>query len=131
MERGLPRAGRARGAHSAARATLAQLLRSLQAESEALATGQSDALAQAVAIKEQALRELAGLDPADRAALREALRAARELNERNARLLAPRIRINAARIETLLGPAGPTALYSASGRTCGAPERAAARGVRA
>lgn len=119
MNRALPIAGRAKAARSAARATLAQLLQSLQAEGEAIAGGDADALAQAVADKERALHGLASLDPADRAALREAVRGARELNERNARLLIPRIRVNAARVQTLLGPSGPGDLYSADGRASG------------
>jgi hypothetical protein len=114
---------------------LKQLHESLLAEREALVRDDSDALAQAVQSKEQTLRRLAAglpsqVKPADAATLQEALRPLRELNERNARLLAPRIRMNQARIEALLGATRTSALYSASGRAAGA-ENLRQRGVRA
>ena len=110
---------------------LKQLHESLLAERDALVRDDIDGLAQAVQSKEQTLRRLAaGLKAADAATLQNALRPLRELNERNARLLAPRIRMNQARIETLLGATRTSALYSASGRAAGA-ENLRQRGVRA
>ena len=110
---------------------LKQLHESLLAERDALVREAFDGLAQAVQSQEQTLRRLAtGLKPADAATLHEALRPLRELNEGNARLLAPRIRMNHARIETLLGATRTSTLYSASGRSAGA-ENLRQRGVRA
>jgi flagellar biosynthesis/type III secretory pathway chaperone len=110
---------------------LKQLHQSLLAERDALVREDIDSLAQAVQNKEQSLRRLAtGLKPAEAAALHEALGPLRELNERNARLLLPRIRMNQARIETLLGATRTSALYSANGRAAGA-ENHPQRGVRA
>jgi flagellar biosynthesis/type III secretory pathway chaperone len=110
---------------------LKQLYESLLAERDALVREDIDSLAQAVQNKEQILRRLAtGLKPAEAAALPEALAPLRELNERNARLLLPRIRMNQARIETLLGATRTRALYSANGRAAAAENRPQ-RGVRA
>jgi len=110
---------------------LEQLHESLLAERDALVREDIDSLALAVQSKERTLRRLAaGLKPADVAALHEALGPLRELNERNARLLLPRIRLNQARIETLLGATPTSALYSANGRGGGAENRPQ-RGVRA
>ncbi len=96
-----------------------------------MSAGDIDALAQVVRDKEAALRslvvELAG---SDGAALADALRRARDLNQRNARLLAPHANANRARIETLFGAARASAVYSPNGNA-GPQGRPAARGVRA
>jgi flagellar biosynthesis/type III secretory pathway chaperone len=115
-----------------ASATLSQLLRCLQDEADALVGADVDKLAQAVREKESALRRLADeLGRADRSALREAVLRARDLNERNARLLAPHFHVNRARIDSLLGAARSMAVYSADGHAAGAERRPAQRGVRA
>jgi flagellar biosynthesis/type III secretory pathway chaperone len=111
---------------------LAQLVACLDVEGQALARGDVDALALAVQDKEQAVRRLATeLASADGGVLREAIRRARDLNERNARLLVPRLRINAARVDVLLGGARSAALYSPDGRAAASQDRQAQRGVRA
>jgi flagellar biosynthesis/type III secretory pathway chaperone len=115
-----------------ARATLAQLLRILQDEGRALVAGDAEALAQAVQHKGATLRQLAAeLGRGDGAsALGNAVRRARDLNERNARLLAPHLNMNRARLETLFG-GGRGALYLADGRAAQPLHRAPQRGVRA
>jgi flagellar biosynthesis/type III secretory pathway chaperone len=111
---------------------LAQLVQCLQAESEALVAGDVHVLAQAVADKDRALRDLAdGFERGDQAALREAVRSARDLNQRNARLLAAHMNVTRARIESLFGAARTGALYSSDGRSAVADGRPAQRGVRA
>ena len=110
---------------------LKQLHETLLAERDALVREDFDGLTQAVQSKEQTLRRLAArLTPAEAATLQEALRRLRELNEGNARLLAPRFLMNQARIQTLLGATRTSALYSASGRAAGA-ENLRQRSVRA
>jgi flagellar biosynthesis/type III secretory pathway chaperone len=108
---------------------LTHLRQSLLSERDALVRDDFDLLTQAVQGKEQALRQLATLSPTDSARLREALRPLHDLNEHNARLLAPRIRLNRARVETLLGVTQSN-LYSASGRASAGQNRPQ-RGVRA
>jgi flagellar biosynthesis/type III secretory pathway chaperone len=126
-----PPAERTSGA-SAGAATLEQLFQCLREESDALLGADVDKLTRAVRDKEQALRSLAaGLENADGPELREALRRARDLNERNARLLIPHICINRARIESLFGAARSGALYSADGHAASVEGRPAQRGVRA
>ena len=111
---------------------LLELLESLSAEGDALIGADIDRLAQAVHHKEQTLRRLAtALGRMDRASLREAARHLRDLNERNARLLVPRIQVNRARIESLLGAMRAGSLYSADGRTAAAENRPNQRGVQA
>jgi hypothetical protein len=120
------------GASAPAAAALAGVLRLLQAEGSALIGGDDDALARAVRDKEAALQHLAAsLERADCAALAEVFRHARDLNRRNARLLAPHINANRARIETLFGAARSGALYSSDGRAAAPHSRPPARGVRA
>ncbi|MBV8210561.1 MAG: hypothetical protein JO133_10920 [Burkholderiaceae bacterium] len=106
---------------------LAQLLHWLQREGDALIGADPDGLAQAVQGKEESLRRLASAveaDRIDRRTLHDGIRRANELNRRNARLLAPHLRMNRARIESLLGAraVGGT-LYSADGRASFAPHR--------
>jgi len=111
---------------------LQELLEYLRAEGDALIGADIERLAQTVHHKEQTLRRLAlGLGRIDRATLREAARRLRDLNERNARLLVPRIQINRARIESLLGAMRTGSLYSADGRTAASENRPTQRGVRA
>ncbi|HEX4583971.1 MAG TPA: hypothetical protein VH183_04020 [Burkholderiaceae bacterium] len=133
MKRALPPfAGQASDVPCPAATSLAQLFQCLRDERDALVGANVDLLAQAVHGKEAALRRLAAeLERGDQPALREALRRARDLNERNARLLAPHFRMNQARIESLLGPGRTGALYSADGLAGGAKTRPAQRGVRA
>ena len=117
---------------SDASGVLQELLESLGAEGDALMGADVDRLAQAVQHKEQTLRRLATvLGRADRSALREAARRLRDLNERNARLLVPRMQINRARIESLLGAMRAGSLYSADGRSAAAENRPTQRGVQA
>jgi hypothetical protein len=127
-----PNADWADGAPEPVARALAGVLRLLQAEGSALIGGDTDALARAVREKEAALRRLASLlERADCATLAEVFRSARDLNQRNARLLAPHLNANRARIETLLGAARSGALYSSDGRTASSQSRLAQRGVRA
>jgi flagellar biosynthesis/type III secretory pathway chaperone len=122
---------RANGASDWAAEALQQLLEFLQTERDALIGANADLLAQTVQRKEQILRRLATeLRSSDLPGLQETLRTVRDLNERNARLLLPRLRINQAKIDTLLGAARTRALYSANGRAAGADSRPQ-RGVRA
>ena len=109
-----------------------ELLEALRAEGDALIGADIERLAQTVLHKEQTLRRLAiRLGRVDRASLREAARRLRDLNERNARLLVPRIQINRARIEALLGAMRTGSLYSADGRTAAGENRPTQRGVQA
>jgi len=127
-----PPAARASAAPEPARDSLAQLLQILQDEGRALAGGDVEALARAVLHKEATLRQLVSeLGRVDGAALRNAVRQARDLNERNARLLAPRLNINRARLETLFGGGRTDALYLADGRAAQPQHRSPQRGVRA
>jgi hypothetical protein len=117
---------------SDASGALQELLESLGAEGDALMGADIDRLAQAVQHKEQSLRRLATvLGRAGRSALRETARRLRDLNERNARLLVPRMQINRARIESLLGAMRAGSLYSADGRSAAAENRPTQRGVQA
>jgi hypothetical protein len=127
-----PPAERTSGAPASGAAALEPLFQCLREESDALLGADVDKLTRAVRDKEQALRSLAaGLENADGPELREALRRARDLNERNARLLIPHICINRARIESLFGAARSGALYSADGHAASVESRPAQRGVRA
>jgi flagellar biosynthesis/type III secretory pathway chaperone len=109
-----------------------QLIRSLQAEGEALIGGDIDKLNEAVRDKERFMQRLAaGFGSLDRAELQRAVRRARDLNDRNARLLAAHMNLNRSRIQALLGPARTGMLYSSDGRAAGAEQRPARRGVRA
>ena len=130
--RDAPRAGEPDAAQAPARRTLAVLLRLLQAEGAATTAGDIDALGQVVRDKEAALRslitELAGHDCAP---FTDALRRVRDLNQRNARLLAPHAKANRARIETLFSGARSSALYSPDGHAARPHTGTAPRGVRA
>jgi len=111
---------------------LDQLIRSLQAEGDALIRGDLDKLGEAVHDKDRSVQRLAGeLRRLDHSELRSAVRMARDLNDRNARLLAAHLNANRARMHALLGSAHSTALYSPDGHAAGAERRSARRGVRA
>jgi flagellar biosynthesis/type III secretory pathway chaperone len=127
-----PRSDGPDGAAAPAAHALAVLLRLLQAEGAALTAGDVDAVARIVPDKEAALRSLAlQLADSECTALAEPLRRARDLNRRNARLLAPHAKANRARIETLFGAARCSTLYSPDGRAAGPQGRPGPRGVRA
>jgi len=111
---------------------LRELFEALRAEGDALIGADMERLALTVHHKEQTLRRLAiRLGRVDHAPLREAARRLRDLNERNARLLVPRIQINRARIESLLGAMRTGSLYSPDGRSAAAQNRPTQRGVQA
>jgi flagellar biosynthesis/type III secretory pathway chaperone len=65
------------------------------------------------------------------AALRAEVRRARELNERNARLMTPRLNLNQARLEVLFGGGPGRSLYLSDGRAAQPQHRMPQRGVRA
>ena len=107
-------------------AVLLEAIGALEQESAVLA-GRSDELLTEVSMrKSRCVIELAdamrALSPAERAAHAALATRARELNDRNARLLAARLVSNRARLEVLTG-AAKTA-YGADGRTI-SPARSA------
>ena len=111
---------------------LAELVQCLHAESDALLARDADSLARAVERKDLALKRLAPeLGRAGQPWLRTAVCDARDLNDRNARLLAAQMNVTRARLDSLLGTAGAGALYAPDGRAGGADGRAGQRGVRA
>lgn len=122
MRRPTPPAAAAGAAPDSARQTLNQLLRILQDEGRALVSGDADALARSVREKEEALQRLALEAGLGDARLRELVRRVRDQNESNGRLLAPRLNINRARLETLFGATRAGALYQADGRA-GQPQQ--------
>lgn len=103
---------------SRAVALLDALVHALHEESDALVAGDLERLAAAAARKNDALARLAPelqqIPESQRRRHDKVLRAAQQLNERNARLLAVRMSMNRARVDTLLGAAGG-ALYAADG----------------
>ena len=129
----MPRSSRRTGAAAdPAREVLDQLILSLQAEGDALVRGDLDKLSEAVHDKDRSVQRLAGeFGRLDHSELRRAVRMARDLNDRNARLLAAHLNANRARMQALFGPAHSTALYSPDGHAAGAEQRSARRGVRA
>ena len=115
-----------------AAAILAELVECLQAESDALVAADIEGLAQAVERKEHALKRLVPqLEGAREVWLRTEVGNARELNVRNARLLAARMNATRARLDSLLGAPGAGPLYSPDGRAAGADGHSNQRGVRA
>ncbi len=129
----MPRSSRRTGAAAdPAREVLDQLILSLQAEGDALVRGDLEKLGEAVHNKDRNVQRLAAeLGRLDHSALRPAVRMARDLNDRNARLLAAHLNANRARMQALFGPAQSSALYSPDGHAAGAEQRSARRGVRA
>ena len=100
-------------------AVLLETIAALEQESAVLA-GRSDALLTEVSLrKSRWLHEMAdtmrSLAPAERAGHHALTERARELNDRNARLLAARVVSNRARLDVLTGAAMAT--YGAGGRT--------------
>jgi flagellar biosynthesis/type III secretory pathway chaperone len=114
-------------ATSPAVALLDELVRTLHEESDALVAGDADRLRDAAARKNDVLARLAPelkrAPESQRRQHEKVLRAARTLNERNARILAVRMSMNRARAEVLLSAAGG-ATYAANGSVSG--HRAAA-----
>jgi flagellar biosynthesis/type III secretory pathway chaperone len=110
-------------ASARAATVLSELVQSLHDESDALVAGDPEALAHAVQRKDRALRELAPqLKLAGSSGLREAVRDARETNQQNARMVAARMNVTRARIESLLGASPSGTLYSQDGRAAGAAD---------
>ncbi len=99
-------------------ALLDELVRSLHDESDALVAGDPERLNEAAARKADALARLAPelqrTPESQRRQHEKVLRAARHINERNARILAVRMSMNRARAEVLLNAAGGS-LYAADG----------------
>lgn len=100
------------------RALFADLVQSLHQESDALVRGDADLVAQLAAHKNELLQRIA---PLARTAKRSDLPArmvaqAKELNDRNALLLAPRLLTTRARLDALR-QAGNPMVYGADGRT--------------
>lgn len=127
-----PSSRRTGAAADPAGAALDQLIRSLQAEGDALVRGDLGKLSEAVQDKDRSVQRLAAeLGHLDHSGLRPAVRMARDLNDRNARLLAAHLNANRARMQALFGPAHTGALYSPDGHAAGAEQRFARRGVRA
>ena len=99
------------------RALFAELVRHLHEETGALIRGDADRVAALAAHKNDVLQRIAPL--AQRAASdlpRDLVAEARQLNDRNALLLAPRLVTTRARLEALR-QAGNPMLYGADGRT--------------
>jgi flagellar biosynthesis/type III secretory pathway chaperone len=120
-------------ARAAAAAVLSELVQSLHDESDALVSGDVEALARAVQRKDRALRELAPqLRLAGSAGLRDTVRGARDVNQHNARMLAARMQVTRPRVESLLGVSGAGTLYSHDGLAAGGFDpRTGPRGIRA
>ncbi len=104
--------------NSPAVALLDALMRSLHDESDALVAGDPERLAAAAARKNEALAQLAPelkrIPETQRRQHEKVLRAAQQMNDRNARLLAVRMSMNRARVDVLFSAAGVN-LYSADG----------------
>lgn len=117
---------------SPAAALLDELVRTLHEESDALVAGDVDRLNAAAASKNDVLARLAPelkrIPETQRRQHDKVLRAARHLNERNARMLAQRLSMTRARTEALLSAAG-AATYAADGSVSG--RRTAATRARA
>lgn len=113
-------------------ALLDELLRSLHAESDALVAGDSDRLNEAAARKNEVLARLVPVlkcsSDSQRRQHDKVLRAARHLNERNARILSVRMSMNRARAETLLNAVG-VSLYGADGGVAGKHTAQSARAL--
>lgn len=102
-------------------ASLVHLIVELEQESIALARGEATDIAELAARKSahvQALAQLMrSLTDEQRAAYRALLERARDLNDRNAKILAARWLANSARLDALSGASQPEAsTYSAAGR---------------
>jgi flagellar biosynthesis/type III secretory pathway chaperone len=94
----------------AAEPLLEELLQTLRAEQAALVRGDADALPELAATKARALDHLStalrAAPAAARAVLADPLNSARQINDTNAALVAARMTVNRARLDTLLSLAG-------------------------
>ncbi|HTT10227.1 MAG TPA: hypothetical protein VMG60_04990 [Burkholderiaceae bacterium] len=98
------------------RALLAEFVQSLREESAALVRGDAELVAALATRKNDLLQRLAPLVNHDGTRLPRALvEEARDLNDRNALLLAPRLIATRARLDALRRAAQPT-VYGADGR---------------
>ncbi len=99
------------------RALFGELVQHLHDETEALMRGDADRVAALAACKSDVLQRIAPLAPRAAADLPHDLVAeAREINDRNALLLAPRLVAARSRLDALR-QAGNPMLYGADGRT--------------
>jgi flagellar biosynthesis/type III secretory pathway chaperone len=99
------------------RALFADLLQSLQEESTALIRGDADEVAALSLRKNDVLQRLAPLVKRGATGFpRDLVEKVRELNDRNALLLAPRLVATRARLDALRQASNPM-LYGADGRT--------------
>lgn len=112
-------------ATTSAPTALLRIIAALEEESDALVNGQVESLAEASLRKAHWLEEIAqalrGLNAEQQQAWRTLVVRARELNDRNARLLAARLVSNRARLDVLTGfNSARGATYGADGRAQGA-----------
>jgi flagellar biosynthesis/type III secretory pathway chaperone len=113
---------------------LDQLLQALRAEQQALVRGDADVLPLLAERKAKSFDRLGAAmrasPPGERAALSDALRTAQRLNDTNAALIASRMAVNRARLDTLMALAGHggAPVYGARGDVpaFSAPARASA-----
>ena len=99
------------------RALLADLVQSLHEESDALIRGDAEQVAALAARKNDLLQRLAPLATRGAQGLpRELVEEAKNLNDRNAILLAPRVVTTRARLDALRQASSPI-VYGADGRT--------------
>jgi len=98
---------------------VAELIEALESEHAALLAEDAQALELAIRRKQILLDAISRAPaPASRGAAGE-LRRARKLNERNAQVLAPRMQVQAARLQALCAVTGRAPLYGASGGLAG------------
>jgi flagellar biosynthesis/type III secretory pathway chaperone len=98
------------------RALFAELVQSLHEESDALIRGDADQVAALAGHKNDLLQRLAPLAKGGADIPRDLADQARELNDRNALLLAPRLVATRARLDALRHAGNPMT-YGADGRT--------------
>ena len=99
------------------RALFADLVQDLHQETDALIRGDADRIAALAARKSELLQRIAPLAQQRAADLpRDLVERARQLNDRNALLLAPRLVATRARLDALR-QAGNPMIYGADGRT--------------
>lgn len=103
---------------------LLRVIAALEQESDALVHGQVQSLAEVSIRKARWVEEIAhtvrSLSSRERESWRALITRARDLNDRNARLLAARLTTNRARLDALTGAIHPqiaSATYGADGRT--------------
>jgi flagellar biosynthesis/type III secretory pathway chaperone len=99
------------------RALFADLVQDLHQETDALIRGDADRIEALAAHKNELLQRIAPLAKQRAAQLpRDLVEQARQLNDRNALLLAPRLVNTRARLDALRQAGNPT-IYGADGRT--------------